>query len=205
MVRHFGGLSSRASQRRAVVPSPAADRLGGQQLALSTCPDCGRLLRLLETATAPEAIARSLRAAGSRVHEGGVSPAELLGIQGPLLLVGPTSAPRRAGERVMACSELEVDVASREIGNSGPAGARVVRWHGLTPGRKTKTQVYLGVDELRALHQAAARLGRPLASLMRAVVRARYLSAPADGPVAIWDGEFARSSADHDAAFDEAR
>jgi hypothetical protein len=71
--------------------------------------------------------------------------------------------------------------------------------------RKTKTQVYLAADELRALHQAAARLGRPLASLVREAVRARYLPARLDGPVAIWDGEFAGSSADHDAAFDEAR
>jgi hypothetical protein len=89
LVRYFGVLSSHASRRREVVPSPAPAPAGGKQLALfqkdgpddgdpplrkpwawllrhvfqidvSTCPACSSRMRLLETATTPEAVARLL-------------------------------------------------------------------------------------------------------------------------------------------------
>ncbi len=93
LVRYFGVLSSHASRRREVVPGPAATTGRGKQLTLfqkedrddgdpprrkpwawllrhvfqidvSTCPACGRRMRLLETATSPEAVARLLARQG---------------------------------------------------------------------------------------------------------------------------------------------
>lgn len=89
MLRYFGVLSSHASRRREVVPSAPALAAMGKQLGLfekgvaeeeapprrkpwawllrhvfqvdvTTCPACGRAMRLLETATSPEAVARLL-------------------------------------------------------------------------------------------------------------------------------------------------
>jgi hypothetical protein len=73
----------------------------------------------------------------------------------------------------------------------------------LTPMRMVKTQVYLREEELAALHRVARRQRRPVAELVRDAVRAKWLRTPTTGPVALWEGPFAGSSADHDAAFDE--
>ncbi|HEY4158941.1 MAG TPA: CopG family transcriptional regulator [Polyangiaceae bacterium] len=66
-----------------------------------------------------------------------------------------------------------------------------------------KTQVYLPKDELAALHRVAKTRRRPVAELVRAAIRDTYLRTPVVGPVALWDGPFLGSSADHDSAFDE--
>lgn len=66
-----------------------------------------------------------------------------------------------------------------------------------------KTQVYLPEKELAALHRVAKAKKRRVADLVREAVREKYLRAGPPGPVAIWDGPFAGSSADHDAAFDD--
>ena len=58
-----------------------------------------------------------------------------------------------------------------------------------------KTQVYLRKEELNALRKAAA--------LVREAVRKVILMPPAEGPVAIWDGEPKRSSIEHDSVHDE--
>lgn len=67
----------------------------------------------------------------------------------------------------------------------------------------TKTQVYFGAEELEALHRLARDTGRPVAELIREAVRKAYPPRGARGPVALWSGPFAGSSADHDSAFDE--
>ena len=64
-----------------------------------------------------------------------------------------------------------------------------------------KTQVYLRQEELAALRAAAARSGRSVAALVREAVHKVVLmppEAPAEGPVAIWDGEPKRNSIEHD-------
>ena len=66
-----------------------------------------------------------------------------------------------------------------------------------------KTQVYLRKEELDALRKAAARSKRSVASLVREAVRKVVLMPPAEGPVAIWDGEPKRSSIEHDSVYDE--
>lgn len=66
-----------------------------------------------------------------------------------------------------------------------------------------KTQVYLREEELEALRKAAARSGRSVAALVRDAVRKVVLMTPADGPVAIWDGEPKRTSVEHDSVHDE--
>lgn len=66
-----------------------------------------------------------------------------------------------------------------------------------------KTQIYLRKEELDALRQAAARSGRSVASLVRDAIRKTVLKPPTKGPVAIWDGEPARTSAEHDSVHDE--
>jgi len=66
-----------------------------------------------------------------------------------------------------------------------------------------KTQVYLPKAELRALHRVAKAKKRPVAELVREAIREKYLRTSLAGPVAIWDGPFVGSSADHDSAFDE--
>jgi hypothetical protein len=66
-----------------------------------------------------------------------------------------------------------------------------------------KTQVYLREDELGALRQAASRSGRSVAELVRDAIRQVLLKPGSDGPVAIWDGQPKRGSAEHDSAFDE--
>ncbi|MSP63674.1 MAG: hypothetical protein EXR72_25680 [Myxococcales bacterium] len=66
-----------------------------------------------------------------------------------------------------------------------------------------KTQVYLPREELKALHRVARERRRRVADLVREAVRSVWLRPVATGPVALWDGPFAGSSADHDAAFDE--
>jgi hypothetical protein len=69
-----------------------------------------------------------------------------------------------------------------------------------------KTQVYLRKEELDALRKAAARSGRSVAELVREAIRKVVLKPKPEtaGPVAIWDGEPKRPSADHDSVHDEA-
>jgi len=66
-----------------------------------------------------------------------------------------------------------------------------------------KTQVYLRKEELNALRKAAARSKRSVAALVREAIRKVVLMPPAEGPVAIWDGEPKRSSIEHDSVYDE--
>lgn len=66
-----------------------------------------------------------------------------------------------------------------------------------------KTQVYLRKEELAALRAAAARSGRSVAELVREAVRKAVLMPQASGPVALWDGEPRRGSADHDTVHDQ--
>ena len=65
-----------------------------------------------------------------------------------------------------------------------------------------KTQVYLRKEELDALRKAAARSRRSVAALVREAIR-KVVLPPAEGPVAIWDGEPKRSSIEHDSVYDE--
>jgi hypothetical protein len=65
-----------------------------------------------------------------------------------------------------------------------------------------KTQVYLGQEELRALHAAAARSGRSVADLIREAIRRVWLREVTAGPVALWDGPVAHASTDHDRIYD---
>ena len=65
-----------------------------------------------------------------------------------------------------------------------------------------KTQIYLRKEELEALRKTAARSGRSVAEVVRDAIREVVLK-PGTGPVAIWDGEPKRSSADHDSVHDE--
>lgn len=66
-----------------------------------------------------------------------------------------------------------------------------------------KTQVYLPEQDLRALHRLARRESRPVAELIREAIRRVWLQPRPEGPVALWDGPFDGSSADHESAFDE--
>jgi plasmid stability protein len=66
-----------------------------------------------------------------------------------------------------------------------------------------KTQVYLPKEELDALRKAAARSGRSVAALVRDAIRKVVLKPQSAGPVALWDGEPRRVSAEHDSVHDE--
>jgi hypothetical protein len=66
----------------------------------------------------------------------------------------------------------------------------------------TKTQVYLGRQELDALHRVAARSNRKVADLIREAIRRVWLAPAAGGPVGLWDGEPTRTSVDHDSLYD---
>lgn len=65
-----------------------------------------------------------------------------------------------------------------------------------------KTQVYLREEELQALHQAAERMERSVADLVREAVRRTWLR-PSGGPVGLWAGEPRRTSSEHDTIYDE--
>ena len=65
-----------------------------------------------------------------------------------------------------------------------------------------KTQVYLGAEELEALHRVAERADRSVADLIREAIRRVWLRPTRKGPVGLWDGEPARSSVDHDSIYD---
>ena len=65
-----------------------------------------------------------------------------------------------------------------------------------------KTQVYLGAEELAALHRVAARSRRSMADLIREAVRRVWLHPVGKGPVGLWDGEPTRTSVDHDTIYD---
>jgi len=66
-----------------------------------------------------------------------------------------------------------------------------------------KAQIYFPPEELEELREVAARSGRSVAEVVREAVRKVVLKPKAVGPVALWDGEPKRSSADHDSIYDE--
>ena len=66
-----------------------------------------------------------------------------------------------------------------------------------------KTQVYLGSEELDALHQVAARSDRSVADLIREAIRRVWLRPARAGPVGLWNGDPKRTSVDHDSIYDE--
>jgi hypothetical protein len=61
-----------------------------------------------------------------------------------------------------------------------------------------KTRVYLGREELKALHQVADRSHRTVADLIREAIRRVWLRPTEQGPVALWDGTPHCTSVDHD-------
>lgn len=66
-----------------------------------------------------------------------------------------------------------------------------------------KVQIYLPDEEIEHLKATAARSGRSVADVVREAIR-RFAPRPApSGPVALWDGEPARSSDEHDSIHDE--
>ena len=65
-----------------------------------------------------------------------------------------------------------------------------------------KTQVYLGREELKALHQVADRSHRSVTDLIREAIRRVWLRPTDQGPVALWDGTPDRASVDHDSIYD---
>lgn len=65
-----------------------------------------------------------------------------------------------------------------------------------------KTQVYLGREELDALHRVAARSERSVADLIREAIRRVWLRRGREGPVGLWDGKPGRTSVDHDSIYD---
>ena len=67
----------------------------------------------------------------------------------------------------------------------------------------TQTQVYLSQDDLDALHRAAKRSKRSVASLVREAVRIVWVRGERRGPVALWQGNPQRPSIDHDSIYDE--
>lgn len=71
----------------------------------------------------------------------------------------------------------------------------------LTP--MVKTQVYLGPEELDALHKVATRSDRSVASLIREAIRQVWLRPTGEGPVGLWNGEPKRASVDHDSIYDK--
>ncbi|HEY0782453.1 MAG TPA: hypothetical protein VGE98_08365 [Thermoanaerobaculia bacterium] len=67
----------------------------------------------------------------------------------------------------------------------------------------TKIQIDLTAEELYALHQVAERTGTSVDKLIRAAIRRMWIRPARQGPVALWDGELRRSSAEHDSLYDE--
>ena len=65
-----------------------------------------------------------------------------------------------------------------------------------------KTQVYLGPEELEALHDAAERSERSVADLIREAIRRVWLRPARRGPVGLWHGEPKHTSVDHDSIYD---
>jgi ribbon-helix-helix CopG family protein len=65
-----------------------------------------------------------------------------------------------------------------------------------------KTQVYLGPEELEALHRMAAQSHRSVADLIREAIRRVWLRPAREGPVGLWNGQPGRSSVDHDSIYD---
>ncbi len=65
-----------------------------------------------------------------------------------------------------------------------------------------KIQVYLPKEELDALRRMAAKSGRSMAEIVRDAIRKVLLMPQGHGPVALWDGEPARSSVEHDSVHD---
>jgi ribbon-helix-helix CopG family protein len=97
----------------------------------------------------------------------------------------------------------------REATDEGPnllADHRVHTLTGVSTNYKmtpmVKTQVYLGREELEALHQVADRSHRSVADLIREAIRRVWLRPAGQGPVALWDGTPQRASVDHDSIYD---
>ena len=67
----------------------------------------------------------------------------------------------------------------------------------------TKMQVYLPEEDLEALKSTARRSRRSVADLVREAIRQVWLRPTADGPVALWDGEPAGTSVEHDTIYDD--
>jgi hypothetical protein len=67
----------------------------------------------------------------------------------------------------------------------------------------TKTQVYLSEEDLAALHRVSKRTGKSVAALIREAIRTRWLRQQTKGPVALWDGQPATTSLNHDAIYDD--
>ena len=65
-----------------------------------------------------------------------------------------------------------------------------------------KTQVYLGPEELEALHRVARRSERSIADLIREAIRRVWLRPAREGPVGLWNEEPERTSVDHDTIYD---
>jgi Ribbon-helix-helix protein, copG family len=65
-------------------------------------------------------------------------------------------------------------------------------------GGMIKTQVYLRDEEVEALREEANRSGKSVAELVRLAVRKVWLRPTSQGPVALWNGEARRTSAEHD-------
>jgi hypothetical protein len=66
-----------------------------------------------------------------------------------------------------------------------------------------KVQVYLRNEEVEALRKAAARSRRSVSALIRDAIRKVVLNPPADGFVAVWEGEPKAMSVNHDSLYDE--
>jgi hypothetical protein len=101
-------------------------------------------------------------------------------------------------------SEIFVDTNPR-TGITTPSGVDalltgVMFMCKMTP--MVKTQVYLGPEELDALHQVAARSDRSVADLIREAIRRVWLRPTREGPVGLWNGEPKRTSVDHDSIYD---
>jgi sugar phosphate isomerase/epimerase len=66
-----------------------------------------------------------------------------------------------------------------------------------------KTQVYLPADQLAQLHRIAKTSGRSVADLIREAIGRVWLRPTAHGPVSLWAGPIKKTSAEHDAIYDE--
>ena len=98
-------------------------------------------------------------------------------------------------------STLLVEWRGPTDGPVGPRVTGVMFTCNMTP--MIKTQVYLGPEELEALHQVASRSDRSVADLIREAIRRVWLRPAREGPVGLWNGEPQRTSVDHDSIYDD--
>jgi hypothetical protein len=66
-----------------------------------------------------------------------------------------------------------------------------------------KTQVYLPAEQLAQLHRLAKSSRRSVADLIREAIGRVWLRPSARGPVSLWSGPIKKTSAEHDAIYDE--